>query len=33
MATPGRAMHDHDCDGSDCGAMYSLYKHIDLDRV
>mmetsp|Transcript_8931 Transcript_8931/g.19060 ORF Transcript_8931/g.19060 Transcript_8931/m.19060 type:complete len:208 (-) Transcript_8931:806-1429(-) len=25
--------HDHDCEASDCGPAYSLYKHIDLPRV
>lgn len=21
--------HDHDCEASECGVAYSLYKHID----
>ncbi len=25
--------HDHDCADEDCGAAYSLYKHIDMPRV
>mmetsp|Transcript_14786 Transcript_14786/g.36902 ORF Transcript_14786/g.36902 Transcript_14786/m.36902 type:complete len:210 (-) Transcript_14786:424-1053(-) len=25
--------HDHDCEASDCGPAYSLYKHIDMSHV
>ncbi|KAG1670383.1 hypothetical protein FOA52_000143 [Chlamydomonas sp. UWO 241] len=35
MPPPGQACcaHDHDCEASDCGPAFSLYKHIDLPRV
>ncbi len=26
-------LHDHDCDGEDCGSSFSLYRHIDQPRV
>lgn len=29
----GVEAHDHDCDGSDCGLAYSLYKEIDLPQA
>lgn len=25
--------HDHDCEASECGPAYSLYKHIALEQV
>ncbi|KAI8468825.1 MAG: galactose-binding domain-like protein [Monoraphidium minutum] len=32
-ASQGCCSHDHDCEASDCGPAYSLYKHINLDQV
>ncbi|GAB2225606.1 hypothetical protein Droror1_Dr00006403 [Drosera rotundifolia] len=26
-------LHDHDCTDNDCSSGWSLYKHIDLDKV
>ncbi|MEW5307164.1 MAG: hypothetical protein WDW38_002231 [Sanguina aurantia] len=31
--TQGCCSHDHDCEATDCGVAYSLYKHIDLMKV
>ena len=28
-----RCAHDHDCEASDCGPAFSLFKHIVIDRV
>jgi hypothetical protein len=26
-------LHDHSCEDHDCSSDWSLYKHIDLDKV
>ncbi|GMH44917.1 hypothetical protein BSKO_12874 [Bryopsis sp. KO-2023] len=33
MGSHGQCNHDHDCGEADCGAAYSLYKHVDLPHV
>lgn len=25
--------HDHDCEAEDCSGSWSLYKHIDMQKV
>lgn len=25
--------HDHDCEATECGVAYSLYKHVNLPQV
>lgn len=32
-AFQGCCAHDHDCEAQDCAAAWSLYKHIDIQRV
>ncbi|KAG2499739.1 hypothetical protein HYH03_002672 [Edaphochlamys debaryana] len=35
MPPPSKACcaHDHDCEASDCGVAYSLYKHVAVEQV
>lgn len=33
MPTAGCCAHDHDCNAEDCSSSWSLYKHIDIQRV
>ena len=32
-AFQGSCAHDHDCEAQDCSSAWSLYKHIDIQRV
>jgi hypothetical protein len=32
-AFQGNCAHDHDCDAQDCSSAWSLYKHIEIQRV